>query len=102
MPQFEQIPEIGERIELGYGSGGRGVRECISDSVEALDNPIFSRWHQDGVVGMTKFNRVRNYLALGIHLDEFEAKVRIEGGTDIKTLFGPKVPRLPSGWLGMD
>jgi hypothetical protein len=70
--------------------------------VEALDNPIFSHWRQDGAVGMTKFNRVQNNLALGIHLDAFEATVRIEGGTNVKTFFCPKVPRSPSGWLGMD
>jgi len=102
MPRFKHIPEIGERIKLGYGSGGRGVRERISDSVETLDNPIFSGWYRDGAVGVPKFNCVRNNLALGIHLDEFEATVRIEGGPDIKTFFGSKVPRSPSGWLGMD
>jgi len=102
MPRFKHIPEIGERIKLGYGSGGRGVRERISDSVETLDNPIFSGWYRDGAVGVPKFNCVRNNLALGIHLDEFEATEKIEGGPDIKTFFGLKVPRSPSGWLGMD
>ena len=75
VPRFKHISEIGERIELGYGSGGRGVREHISDSVDTLDNPIFSRWHQDGAVGVPKFNCVRNNLALGIHLYEFEGTV---------------------------
>jgi hypothetical protein len=70
--------------------------------VETVDNPIFSRWHWDGAVGMPKFNCVRNNLALGIHLDKFEATVRVEGGPDVKAFFGSKIPRLPSGWLGMD
>jgi hypothetical protein len=70
--------------------------------METVDNPIFSRWHWDGAVGMPKFNCVRNNLALGIHLDEFEATVRVKGGPDVKAFFGSKVPRLPSGWLGMN
>jgi hypothetical protein len=70
--------------------------------METVDNPIFSRWHWDGAVGVPKFNCVRNNLALGIHLDEFEATVRVECRPDVKAFFGSKVPRSPSGWLGMN
>ncbi len=41
-------------------------------------------------------------MALVIHLDEFEATVRIESGSKIKAFFGPIVPRSLSSWLAMD
>jgi hypothetical protein len=70
--------------------------------METVDNPIFRRWHWDGAVGVPKFNCVRNNLALGIHLDEFEATVGVEGRPNVIAFLGSKVPRTPSGWLGMN
>jgi hypothetical protein len=69
--------------------------------METVDNPIFRRWHWDGAVGVPKFNCVRNNLSLGIHFDKLEATVGVEGRPNVKAFFGSKVPRLPSGWLGM-
>ena len=70
--------------------------------METVDNPNISRWHWDGAVGMPKFHGVRNNLALGIHFDEFETTVRVKCRPDVKAFFGTKVPRPPSGWLGMN
>ena len=67
-----------------------------------MDNPILRRRRRDGAVSMAKLNRVRNDLALGVHFDEFEAPVRIEGGPDIETFFGSIIPGAAGGGFGMD
>ena len=101
-PRFEDISEIGERLKLRNGSRGRRISERIRDGTEAVDNPIVGRWRRDGAVGMAKFNRVRNNLALGVHFDQFEATIRIEGRPNVETFFGAKIPGATRGRLGMD
>ena len=101
-PGFEDISEIGERFKLRNGSRGRRISERVREGTEAMDNPIIGRWRRDGAVGMAKFNRVQNNLALGVHLDEFEATIRIEGRPNVETFFGAIIPGATRGRLGMD
>ncbi len=51
---------------------------------------------------MAKFNRVRNNLALGVHLDQFEATIQIEGRPNVETFFGAILSGATRGRLGMD
>ncbi len=53
-------------------------------------------------VGVPEFGGVGDNLALGVHLDEFEATVRVKRGPDIKPFFSTKVPGWPRGRLGVD
>ncbi len=54
------------------------------------------------MVGMTKLDRVRDDLALCVHLYKLEATVGIEGGSDIKPVLGSEVPRMLVGSFSVD
>ena len=101
-PGFEDISEVGERLKLRNGSRGRHISERVRDGTEAMDNPIVGRRRRDGAVGMTKFYRVRNNLAFGVHLDKFEATIRIEGGPDVEAFLGAIIPGATCRRLGMN
>ena len=67
-----------------------------------MSNPVLSQWCWDGAVRMPEFDHVGDDLALGVHLNKFEAMVGVKHRPDVESFLGAEVPRTLSGWLGMD
>jgi hypothetical protein len=51
---------------------------------------------------MPEFDHVGDDLALGVHLNKFEAMVGVECQPGVESFLCAEVPRTLSGWLGMD
>ena len=51
---------------------------------------------------MAELHCIRDALALGVRIDELEAPIRVQGGSNVESLLCSKVPQLPSDRFGMD
>ena len=95
-PQVKEIAQICNAFQLRDACWRRGIFEGICNNVKAMDDFIFRRGRRDGAVGMAKFHRVRDDLALGVASHKFEAAVRVECRTNVESVLGTEVPRAAS------
>jgi hypothetical protein len=95
-PRVQEIAQICNGFELREACWRWGVFEGIRDNVKAMDDFIFRRGRRDGAVGMAKFHRVRDDLALGVAPHKFEAAVGVKCRPNVESVLGSEVPRAAS------
>jgi hypothetical protein len=101
-PRFKDVSKVGDCIHLGNTFGKHCPCEGSGNNLKAMDNLILGGWCRDRKVGMVEFNRFGDNLAFGVFIDKFDAAVRLQGWTNVKAIFGTKVPKPARCWLSMD
>ncbi len=74
-PQVKEIAKIGNGVHLQDARWRQSILEGASHDLQTMDDLIFRLGRRDGAVGMAKFYRVRDDLALGVAPHKFEAAV---------------------------
>ena len=102
MPCLKDIPKVSNGVNLGDACWWRHSSERPCNLLQSMDDPVFCGGGRYSKESVRKLHRIQDNLALGVSVDEFEAGVGAQGGSNVESLLCVKVLRPLSDRFSMN